>query len=214
MQELIRIRIEELQKLKDDLIAKQKIDLDKIEVRIEELKEMAGADLDIDSKDSDLVDGIAPEKPIPDDLFKFEFTPTDEEEAAADKVEDSKGDTSEEEKKDEDKAESEEDTMRIPKIAIKTSTEVDEAVQDADEEIEEKPIEDDKADISQDNIEDMLKAADEVVVTDAPPAVEKKAAKPAPAMANMPPAKSSAVDDSKESKATQDDIEAILSAVG
>ncbi|OGI09522.1 MAG: hypothetical protein A2Y40_09050 [Candidatus Margulisbacteria bacterium GWF2_35_9] len=42
MQELIRIRVEELQKLRDDLVAKQKLDLDKIDVRIDELNDMAG----------------------------------------------------------------------------------------------------------------------------------------------------------------------------
>ena len=44
MQELIKIRIEELQKLRDDLVAKQKIDLDKIDVRIEELIAMVGGE--------------------------------------------------------------------------------------------------------------------------------------------------------------------------
>ena len=42
MEELIRIRIDELSRLRDEMIEKQKIDLARIDVRIEELNALSG----------------------------------------------------------------------------------------------------------------------------------------------------------------------------
>lgn len=78
MEELIRIRLDELSRLRDELIEKQKIDLARIEVRMEELSALAGQ--------SPQADAVTPEMDLPFELEEpetmvLEDEPTPEPEA-------------------------------------------------------------------------------------------------------------------------------------
>ena len=195
MKELIEIRIDELNKLREDLIAKQKIDLARIEVRIEELNNMLDNQSDEEIIPTTLnVSEIANQK-INSDILNKQSTnipPVVEQiiEAVPEKVV----------KEPEIIIETPEIKVEADKVEVKPTPEpkIVEPV---------KPVEVDSGKASQDDIEAMLNAAQ---------------AEPSPSTATnvveepkIEAVKPVMMDNEKDSaKVCQDDIEALLNSMG